>query len=462
MFEREIIGLAGLLIMFLLMAIRIPVGLSMIIIGIGGNWVLSIFHPYLRFEPYLKQFKSLLWSNLSNYDLSIVPLFVLMGYLASHARLSGDLFRGMEAIVGRFRGGVAMAAVGACGAFGAVCGSSLATAATMGKVALPELQRLNYAPRLSMGALAAGGTLGILIPPSVALVVYAIMVEGSIISMFQAAVIPGILAILGFVFVIALQVRINPELAPKGIPMPRDERRAAIRSMLPVSTIFLVIIFGLGLGVFTPTPAASIGVFLILAFGLWRQATRGTGLARDGIRASVLDTATTTGMIFFVLFGAEVLKTFFARAGLPSAVATMVGDSGLDPMLVLVIMLGILIILGCFMESLSMILIVIPFLWPTLVALNGGPYVDAGDSPFGMTSDELKIWFGILTLIVIELGLITPPVGLNVFIIGSMSKGTPIAEAFRGVMPFLAMEFVRVAFILALPILALALPRMLN
>lgn len=462
MLEREIVGLLGLAVLLGLLALRIPVGLAMITVGIGGNYVLSLLFPFLRFEPYLKQFKTLLWSNLSNYDLSIVPLFVLMGYLASHARLSGDLFRGMEALVGRLRGGVAMAAVGACGAFGAVCGSSLATAATMGKVALPELERLNYSPRLSMGALAAGGTLGILIPPSVALVVYAIIVEGSIISMFQAAVIPGLLAVLGFALVIALQVRINPTLAPVGPPIADDVRRQAIRDMLPVSIIFLVIILGLGLGIFTPTPAASIGVLLIALYGIFRHWRRGDGLSLQGIRASVLDTAVTAGMIYFVLFGAEVLKTFFARAGLPTAMATFVGDLGMDPMLVVLIMLVILIILGCFMESLSMILIVVPFLWPTLVAINGGPYAGAEASPFGLSSEELKIWFGILALIVVELGLITPPVGLNVFIIGSLAKGVPISEAFRGVIPFLGIEFVRIGLVLAIPALSLTLPRLLG
>ncbi len=190
------IGIIGLLVLFVLLMLRMPVGIAMIAVGIGGTWVLSLAVPYVRFVPYLRQFKTLLWENVANYDLSVVPLFVLMGYIAAEARLSSDLFKGLEALLSRLRGGVAMAAVAACGGFGAVCGSSLATAATMGKVALPELRELGYSPRLATGALAAGGTLGILIPPSVALVIYAIIVEGSILKMFQAAVLPGLMAIL--------------------------------------------------------------------------------------------------------------------------------------------------------------------------------------------------------------------------------------------------------------------------
>jgi tripartite ATP-independent transporter DctM subunit len=210
--ERELIGLAGLAVLFVLLALRIPVGLAMVGVGIGGNYVLSLVVPFLRFEPYLKQFKTLLWGTVANYDLSVVPLFILMGYLASHANLSRDLFQGVNALVGRFRGGVAMAAIGACAGFGAVCGSSLATASTMGRVALPELKRMNYDPRLATGTLAAGGTLGILIPPSVVLVIYAIIVEASIIEMFQAAIVPGVIA--GY---LCNALRIYPELM---LPLP--------------------------------------------------------------------------------------------------------------------------------------------------------------------------------------------------------------------------------------------------
>jgi len=456
--ERELIGLAGLAALFLLIALRLPVALAMVMVGIGGNWALSIAAPFLRFEPYLAQFKSLTWSVVSSYTLSVVPLFILMGYLAAHANLSRDLFQGLNVLVGRLRGGVAMAAVMACAGFGAVCGSSLATASTMGRVALPELKRLRYDDGLATGTLAAGGTLGILIPPSVALVIYAIVVEASVVEMFQAAIVPGVLAVALFVAVIAVRVRLDPSLA-EGVPRPDPAaRKAALRRLVPVVGIFGAIVLGLGLGLFTPTPAAAVGVFAVLAYGVALKALTGTGLGRREIGLAVRDTAVTAGMIYFVLFGAEVLKGFLARSGLPAALADMAAAGAADPWLILAGVLLVLIVLGCFMDSLSMILVVVPFLFPVLVELNGGDWVTAANAGFGMTTDDLKIWFGILALIVVELGLITPPVGLNVFVIRSVSPGVPMGTIFRGVLPFFTVELGRVALILALPWLALWLP----
>ncbi|MBW6418328.1 TRAP transporter large permease [Celeribacter sp. PS-C1] len=462
MLDPITIGVVGLVVLFVLLILRMPVGIAMIIVGIGGTYALSLALPYVRFVPYIRQFKSLLWENVASYDLSVVPLFVLMGYIAAEARLSSDLFKGLEALLSRLRGGVAMAAIAACGGFGAVCGSSLATAATMGKVALPELKELGYKDRLSAGALAAGGTLGILIPPSVALVIYAIIVEGSILKMFQAAVIPGLLAVLSFIGVIAILVRVNPSLAPEPRPMPRDERNLALKRLFPVILIFGAIILGLGFGLFTPTPAASIGVFLIGAYGFALRALTGEGLNMKGLRRALQATAITSGMIYLILFGAEVLKGFFTRSGLPQALSEWAATSGMDPMLVLVIMLIAFVILGCFMESLAMILVVVPFFWPTLIALNGGEYVTAETAAYGMDTESLKIWFGILALIVVELGLITPPVGLNVFIISSLAKDTPMSTVFRGVMPFLGSEVIRVALILMIPALTLTIPRLIG
>jgi tripartite ATP-independent transporter DctM subunit len=459
--ERELVGLGGLVVLFILLALRMPVGSAMVVVGIGGNWALSLAAPFLRFEPYIAQYKTLLWGVMANYDLSVVPLFVLMGYLASRANLARDLFQGAAAALGGLRGGVAMAAVGACGGFGAVCGSSLATAATMGRVGLPELRRLNYAPRLATGALAAGGTLGILIPPSVALVLYAIIVEASIVEMFQAAVLPGLIAVLFFVGVIAVQVRLNPSLAPEPARPDPAARRAAYRRLIPVLLIFGTIILGLGLGLFTPTPAAAIGAFVVLAYGVGLRIATGEGLGVDGILDALRQTAITSGMIYLILFGAEVLKGFFGRSGLPGSLAAWAAASGLDPWLLLVLMLAVLIVLGCFMDSLAMILVVLPFLWPVLVDLNGGDFATPETAAYGLATPELKVWFGILALIVVELGLITPPVGLNVFIISSLDRETPMAETFRGVLPFLAVELVRVAIILLMPALALGLPALL-
>ncbi|MEM9224301.1 MAG: TRAP transporter large permease [Pseudomonadota bacterium] len=466
--ERELIGLCGFIVLFALLALRVPVGLAMVLVGIGGNFALSIAAPFLRFEPFLRQFKTLLWGTVANYELSVVPLFILMGLLASHAGLSRDLFRGLNALIGRVQGGVAMAAIGACAGFGAVCGSSLATASTMGRVALPELARLNYAPRLATGTLAAGGTLGILIPPSVALVLYAIIVEASIVDMFQAAIVPGLMAVAFFVAVIGLTARLSPESAPKAATLDRAERRADIRRLVPVLAIFGAIVAGLGLGLFTPTPAAAIGATAILVYGFYLRAVskpdadgHRAGLTLSGLKASFLETAVMSAMIYFILFGAEVLKGFFAKAGLPAAMAAGVSGSGLDPYVVLLVLLFALIVLGCFMDSLAMILVVLPFFWPALVALNGGDYVLAADAAFYLDAEDLKIWFGVVALVVVELGLITPPVGLNVFVIAQISR-TPMGEVFRGVAPFFAIELMRVALLIAFPALCLFLPHLLG
>lgn len=459
MSDRELVGLGAVGFLFLLIALRIPVALAMIGASVGGAYVLSVVAPFMRFEPFLMQVSTSLWSVVSNYDLSVVPLFILMGFLASEARLSHDLFHGLNALVGRLRGGVAIATIAACGGFGAVSGSSIATASTMARISLPELRRLNYQEGLATGVLAAGGTLGILIPPSVALVIYAIVVEASIIEMFQAAVLPGLLAVAGFVLVVRVLVARRPEIAPIAAPMPPEARRRAIARLAPVVLIFGGMILGLGLGLFTPTPAAAVGVFVIGLYG-WLSPGRPLGLT--GLSAALLATAKTAGMIYLILFAADMLKGFFARTGLPASLSALAGGSGLDPYLVLALLLLALILLGCFMESLSMILVVVPFFWPILLELNGGDYVTAETAAFGMGAEDLKIWFGVLALVVVELGLITPPVGLNVFVIKSFAPETPMSTIFRGVFPFFLGEIFRVAVLVLVPALCLFLPSVLR
>ena len=459
--EREIIGIYGLLALFVLIMLRIPVALAMFVTGVVGTWVLSLASPFIKFGPYLLQFKTALWNSVANYDLSVVPLFVLMGFLAAETGLSRDLFQGLSALTQKIRGGVAMATVLACAGFGAVSGSSIATASTMSRVALPELRRLKYNEGLSTGVLAAGGTLGILIPPSVALVIYAIVVEAPIIEMFQAAIVPGLLAVVFFLIVIRVRVARNPDLAPQPIALSPSERTHAIRRLIPVTLIFGAIILGLGMGFFTPTPAAGVGVFLILGYGLLLRRTSDEGLTFGRLKAALLATAKTASMIYFILFSADILKGFFARTGLPASLSDWAAASTLEPYVILILMLVVLIILGCFMESLSMILVVVPFFWPVLIELNGGDFVTAETAAFGMTTDDLRIWFGILALIVVELGLITPPVGLNVFVIKSFSPATNLSVIFRSVAPFFGIELIRVALLLVVPALALYLPRVL-
>ena len=451
--SNEVIGVFGLLALFVLLAARAPIGLAMLAVGVGGNAALAFVNDHFRFLPYLKQFKTLLWTTVSHYELSVVPLFILMGCVSANIGLSRDLFTAAAALVGRLRGGAPMAAVCACAGFGAVCGSSLATASTMGKIALPELRRAHYAPGFSAGVLAAGGTLGILIPPSVVLVIYAIIVEASVIQMFQAALMPGMLAVVFFLVVIAILVRFFPAVVGKPQPVTIPDRRRALLQTTPVLLIFGGIILGLGAGLFTPTPAAAVGVLAVTAYGVFSKR-----LTRDGMKQSLLSTATTAAMIAFILFGAEVLKGFFSRAGLPAALAAWAQMADLSPFALLVIVLLVFILLGCFMDSLSMVLVIVPFFWPVLVDINGGDYATADIAAFGMDAEQLKIWFGILCLIVVELGLITPPVGLNVYVIAAVAKDIPMRAVFRGVLPFFAIELLRIGVILLFPAVVLWLP----
>ncbi len=445
------LGILSLVVLIGLIAIRIPIAYAMILVG--GVGIMMVNGPLIL----MSQMKTLAWGIFSNYGLSVVPMFVLMGALASRAGLSQDLFRGANAWLGWMRGGTAMAAIAGCAGFGSVCGSSLATASTMGRVALPELKKYNYSGALATGSLAAGGVLGILIPPSVVLIIYAIIVEANVVTMFAAAMIPGLLAVVLFILTIAIYVTFRPEAGPSHDGVGAAEFRAATIGLVPVMVIFGIVLGGIYGGFFNPTPAATVGVVLVWAYGVFKRSIGWTEL-----RDSLKETAGSTGMIYLILIGAELMKILMSRIGLPQTTAQWILDSGLAPMVVMVLLLVALIALGCLMDSLSMILLVIPFFWPVLIDLNGGLYMPAEGSGFGMSTEDLKIWFGILALIVVELGLITPPVGMNVFVISALSEDTPMIETFKGVMPFFMAELVRVGILLLFPALTLWLPGLLN
>jgi tripartite ATP-independent transporter DctM subunit len=433
------LGILGLVALLGLIAVRVPIGYTMILVGIAGTTIQS--GPAIV----LNQLKDLAYAQFSNYDLSVLPMFILMGGLASRCGLSQDLFRCANAFLGRFRGGIAMASVLACAAFGTVCGSSVATCATVTQVALPEMRRHGYSGRLSTASMAAGGTLGILIPPSVVLIVYAIIVETSIVTMFAAALLPGLLAVLFFIATVAIYVRVVPGAGPEGEAVSREELLAAAVGAIPVAVVFGVVIGGIYAGIYNPTAAAAIGVFLVGLYGVGRRR-----LSRAGFVGALLETARTSGMIFLILLGAELLKIFMARAGVPQAAAAWLRGSGLSPMAIMWLIILIFLILGCLMDSLSMVILAIPFFWPVVAGLD-----------FGLDPNETKIWFGIIILVVVELGLITPPVGLNVFIINSLAPDVPMRETFKGVMPFFASEVVRVALLVGVPAISLLLPRLL-
>ena len=417
-------------ILLFLIFVRIPIGLAMLVCGLVGAWLI-----YGTTAPVLNQLKQVTFSTFSSYSLSVIPLFLLMGQFAALGGLSQALFKAAEAWIGHRKGGVAMAAVGACAGFGAICGSSLATAATMGQVALPELKKAGYAGGISTATLAAGGTLGILIPPSVVLVIYAILTEQNIAKLFLAAFMPGIMAAIGYVIVIALYARWRPQEMGTVPPMPMAERWKATAKVWPVLLIFIAVVGGIYLGFFTPTEGAAVG-----AFGTGVAAWLSGGLNRKTLVGAVMGTAVSTGMIFMIVLGAGVYNTFLALSQLPQEAAQMVAGSGLSPMVVLVAILVIYVVLGCFMDSLSMILLTIPVFFPIVTALD-----------FGLTPEEFAIWFGILVLIVVEVGLITPPVGMNLFVINSMAKDGPIMATYRAILPFVASDFIRTAILVAFP-----------
>ncbi len=425
-------------VMLLMIFLRVPIGAAMAVTGFVGTWI-TLGNP----NATLNQLKSLTYDTFSSYSLSIVPLFLLMGQFASKSGMSEALFRSAADWLGHRKGGVAMAAVGACAGFGAVCGSSLATASTMGQVALPEMRRYGYSDALATGVLAAGGTLGILIPPSVILVIYAIITEQNIVKMFAAALIPGILAALGYMIVVAIYARIRPDAAVTAPRKPYAERFRDMVGVWPVVAIFVLVIGGIYAGWFTPTEGAAVGA---VATGLYAFFTG--GLTRETFLDGLLETAKTTGMIFMIILGAQIFNSFLAFTQTPQAIVEWVSGLGASPLLILAIILVVYLVFGCVMDSLSMILLTIPVFFPIIESLD-----------FGLTPEETAIWFGILVLIVVEVGLITPPVGMNLFIIHSMARDVPIRRTYAGVTPFVVSDLVRVVILVAFPAITLTLVR---
>jgi len=421
-------------VMLALMVVRVPIGIAMFVVG-GGGYV------YLtgNVNALLNSLKNLAYARLSNYDLVVIPLFFLMGQFATHGGLSKALFRCVSAFLGHRRGGIAMAAVGACAGFGAICGSSLATAATMGQVALPELRRYGYSGALATGALAAGGTLGIMIPPSVPLVIYAILTQESIGKLFMAAVVPGVIAMLGYMLVIQIIVRLKPSAGPAGAEVAWAEKFKSLLEVLPVIGVFIVVIVGIYGGWANPTEAAAIGA---AACGV--LAIVSGGMRLQGVIASALGTAQATAMIFLVLLGADMLNTTLALSQMPAELAAWVKNSGLAPLFVMFLILLVYIFLGCVMDSLAMILLTIPIFYPMVMGLD-----------FGLPDADKSIWFGILALMVVEIGLVHPPVGMNVYIINRLAKDVPLTETFKGVVPFLLSDLVRILLLLYFPIVSL-------
>ena len=428
-------------VLLILVFLRLPIALAMMVVGAGGTY-LVIGTPMMT----LNQLKTLTFGTFSQYSFSIIPLFLLMGQFAILSGMSASLFRAAEAFLGHRRGGVAMSAIGGCAGFGAICGSSLATAATMGHVALPELRRYGYPDTLATGALAAGGTLGILIPPSVILVIYAILAEQNIEKLFMAALVPGILAAAGYMLAISIWVRLVPDAGVVKPPLPMSERLKCLAQTWPVFAIFITVVGGIYGGIFTPTEAAAVG-----AAGTAIAATASGQMSWSQLKEAIFSTASSSAMIFFIILGAGLYNNFLALTQLPQTASLWVGQSGLTPFMILSLVLLLYLLFGCVMDSLSMILLTVPILFPIMASLD-----------FGMSAQDFGLWFGILVLIVVEVGLITPPVGMNLFIINNMARTTPISQTYRGVLPFVLTDLLRVAILVAVPGITLGLVWLLD
>ncbi len=495
------IGIASFPVLMGLIFLRVPIGLAMFLVAVGGLYAITD-----GWTMALSRLKHETYSTFSSYSFSIIPMFLLMGHFATLGGMSTALFKAAEAWLGHRKGGVAMASVGACAGFGAICGSSLATAATMSQVALPELRRYGYSGGFATATLAAGGTLGILIPPSVVLVIYAILTDQNIAKLFLAAFIPGLLAALGYMITINIYARLHPEAAGARAPVPMAQRIRALLDVWPVLLVFLLVVGGIYLGWFTPTAGAAVG-----AAGTGLIALAQGGLTWKTLQASFHATARNTAMIFFIILGAAFYNGFLALSQAPQELATWVVGLGLSPWTILVCILLLYLVFGCLMDSLSMILLTIPIFFPIISQLDFG-FVElaalqaeaarevlAAGVPEGMTSEmlgrieaaiasgqelsremmraldinitqaranrieaeEVAIWFGILVLIVVEVGLITPPVGMNLFVINAMDPKTRITETYRAVMYFVTSDIMRVAILVAFPGITLFLLRWL-
>jgi C4-dicarboxylate transporter, DctM subunit len=426
-----------IVLMFALMAIRTPIAIAMFISGSVGYVLQTGWTPYANFM------NSMAFARFASYDLSVIPLFILMGQFATRGGISKSLFEFTAAVVGRMRGGLAMAAVMASAAFGAICGSSIATAATITGVALPEMKRHGYSGRLATGALATAGTLGILIPPSVPLVIYAILTEQNIAKLFLAATVPGILAMIGYMIVIAVYVRLVPGHAPEIDPNPPPFDPKVILGLLPVAFVFLLVFGGIYGGFFSPTEGAGVGAATaLLAAVIKREMTW------RGFLDAFYGTAEASAMIFLIFIGADVLNSALALTQVQTLLVSVVSGWHVSPIWIMVGIVVLHLLLGTVTEELSIILLTVPIFFPLVMSLD-----------FGMAKEPLALWFGILILMVISFGMLVPPMGLNVYVVNGMARGVPLSETFRGVLPFLVSDFIRIGLILAFPGIALWLVR---
>jgi C4-dicarboxylate transporter, DctM subunit len=415
-------------IMLVLMAIRTPIAVAMFVAGCAGYIGQSGWMPLSNY------LNGLAFGRFASYDLSVIPLFILMGNFATQGGISKALFGFAAAVMGRFKGGLAMAAVLASAAFGSICGSSVATAATITSVALPEMKRHGYSGRLSTGTLAAGGTLGILIPPSVPLVIYAILAEQNIAKLFAAAMVPGVIAMVGYMIAIGIYVRLVPGHAPEKEAAEKLSWES-LKGVLPIAIVFTIVFGGIYGGLFTPTEGAGVGAASTFIAALLKRE-----LTMQKFRQCFYATAEGSAMIFMIFIGADVMNSSLALTQVPAQLSSVVLGWGLSPLMVVAAILLFYVVLGAVMDELSMLLLTIPIFFPMVMGLD-----------FGMPKGDVAIWFGIMVLMTVGFGMLAPPVGLNVYVVNNMAKDVPIAESYRGVMPFLVSDTIRTIVLLLFP-----------
>ncbi len=428
------VGYIGICVLILLLFSGIPIGVAMGVTGVAG--MLLVSGP----QAALGLMERIPYDNTANYTLSVVPLFILMGSFCFYAGISQDLYRTLYRWIGHFRGGLAMATVAACAGFAAVSGSSLATAATMGTVALPEMKKYKYDDRLATGSVAAGGTMGILIPPSIILILYGVITEQSIGKLFLAGFIPGVLEAIFYMITIHLLVLWNPESGPRGPRTTLSEKLFSVKDVWIVLALFLLVIGGIYLGVFSPTEAGGIGAFGALLFAMGRGRLRWKNFF-----GSLLETGRTSAMIFIIVIGATLLGAFLAVTRVPYELADTVAALPINRYTILILIIMVYILLGMIMDSMAMVLLTVPIFFPVITALNFDP-----------------IWFGIIIVRVTEIGQITPPVGINVFVLKGVAPEVPIETIFKGIMPFFIADLFHVALLVAVPQISLFLPSLLK
>ncbi len=427
-------GFGGMLVLIML---RMHVGLAMLVSGAIG------YVSVMGFPALIGYMKTNTYHQFANYTLGVIPMFILMGAFAERSGLARDLFGAARALIGHFRGGLAMAVIGAATVFGAICGSSVAASATFARTALPELRRYEYEAGFATGTIAIAGVVSLLIPPSVILVIYAIATEQNIAKLFKAALVPGLLAVALYLVAIAVTVRLKPDWVPQLQRTQSVDVGPAVLRAWPAVLVILLVIGGIYGGVFTPTEAAAVGTIAMMLVGIFQRTLGG----RDLI-ACLIMTAETTAMIFIILLGSEVFNAFLALTQLPTNAAEWVGTLGLPPLMVVAVLLLFYIILGAVMDELAMIILTLPVFFPIVQGLE-----------LGIPSDLVGLWFGILVLSVVGIGLTAPPMGLNVFVVSAIAKDVPIQKSYRGVMPFLVADIIKLLLVLFFPVLAIGLVR---